>query len=89
VSGKRTRTLRRLTAARAAALPPPSPVHLAAHWEHCCNVLALAAIDVQAAWLEVLALLESREVLVIGSPVPAPVARMDLAVRELSKGPGQ
>lgn len=74
-------------AASAAAANPPTPAELARYWEHCTNVLALQAIEVQAAWLEVLAELEARRVLVTGDVPPDSVCRMDAAVRALSKGP--
>lgn len=73
---------------KAEASPKPSAAELARHWEHCTNVLALAAINVQARWFDVLALLEERGVLVTGEMPDERIARMDAAVRELSKGPG-
>jgi len=78
--------LLRAAAARAADKPPTSE-ELARYWEHCTNVLALSAIDVQAAWLALLALLEERGALVVGEVPDARIARKDEAVRALSKGP--
>jgi hypothetical protein len=75
-------------AARAAGeLPAPSAAELARYWEHCTNILALQAIEVQSAWLEVLELLEARGVLVVGKVPPDAIRRMDKAVRALSDGP--
>jgi len=77
-------------AVRAAAeLPPPSPEELARYWEHCTNILATQAIEVQAAWLSLLELLEARGLLVIGEIPDARIGRMEHAVRALSKGPVQ
>lgn len=88
MSGLRRKGTRpHLLRAAAASTPAPTPAELAAYWEHCTNLLALRAIDVQAAWLEVLGLLEARAVLVVGNNPPEAIARMDLAVRALSKGP--
>jgi len=82
----RARLLRAISLA-SGKLPPPTAEELARYWEHCTNVLALQAIEVQAAWLEVLAELEARRVLVTGDVPPDSVCRMDAAVRALSKGP--
>jgi hypothetical protein len=68
-------------------LPAPSAAELARYWEHCTHVLALSAIEVQSAWLEVLELLEARAVLVVGQVPPDAIVRMDKAVRALSDGP--
>jgi hypothetical protein len=83
----------RLVRKAAAASPPKTALdhahELARYWEHCTNILATQAIEVQAAWLEVLALCEARGVLVVGQTIAPSVARMDSAVRALSKGPGK
>ena len=80
---------RLLRAAKAAAdtLPAPTAPELARYWEHCTNVLALQAIEVQSTWLDVLELLERRGLLVKGEVPDAAIVRMDAAVRALSKGP--
>jgi hypothetical protein len=71
----------------AAERPPPTAEELAKYWEHCTNVLAGQAVDVQQAWLEVLALLEGAGLLVRGEKVPPAVLRMDACIHALSKGP--
>ena len=66
---------------------PPTPEELAAYWEHCTNVLAGQAVDVQRAWLALLALLEQRGLLVIGEIPHVSIMRMNECIQALSKGP--
>jgi hypothetical protein len=75
---------------KALAEAPPLPAHtLATYFEAQTLILSTLARDVQSAWLELLALLEARGVLVVGQVPPAAVCRMEDAVRALTKGPPQ